>query len=33
MKKKINIHKYSSLYHLKGNSKKEFKIKSNDDFY
>lgn len=32
-KKKINIHKYSSLYHLKELVKSEFNIKSNDTFY
>lgn len=32
-KKKINIHKYSSLYHLKEIVKKEFNIKSNDTFF
>ena len=32
-KKKINIHKYSSLYHLKEIVKKEFKIKYNDKFF
>ena len=32
-KKKINIHQYSSLYHLKEVVKREFNIKSNDTFY